>query len=215
MARPADPHLRSRLLDASSYEFARHGFAGASVEAITKRAGYSKAAFYLHFETKEDVFRELVSSFLGPLDELLAAELPGLRELPDTQALIDAMVAQHVVIFEHLWKHRQLARLVLDGGMSAEFQRSRDALFKRGRSGYTKLLGWAVRRGFFRSDLELERAGSVCSAAFERLAREVVFSARKPVLTALVRGTLCVLMNGALPNAPPNRTPPRKTSRLA
>jgi AcrR family transcriptional regulator len=48
------PLQRQRLLRAAALEFAEHGYAGASSESISRRAGMSKATFYEHFTNKED-----------------------------------------------------------------------------------------------------------------------------------------------------------------
>src|SRR6267154_5098014 len=45
---------RRRLLEAAANEFARSGYAEASAEAISRRAGMSKATFYEHFANKEE-----------------------------------------------------------------------------------------------------------------------------------------------------------------
>jgi AcrR family transcriptional regulator len=45
---------RERLLRAAAAEFAAQGYAGASSESISRRAGMSKATFYEHFANKED-----------------------------------------------------------------------------------------------------------------------------------------------------------------
>jgi len=48
------PRQRQRLLRAAAAEFAEHGYAGTSSEAISRRAGMSKATFYEHFANKEE-----------------------------------------------------------------------------------------------------------------------------------------------------------------
>jgi AcrR family transcriptional regulator len=47
------PRQRERLLRAAASEFAQRGYAGASSESISRRAGMSKATFYEHFANKE------------------------------------------------------------------------------------------------------------------------------------------------------------------
>jgi AcrR family transcriptional regulator len=47
------PIQRGRLLQAAAEEFARRGYAQASSESISRRAGMSKATFYEHFANKE------------------------------------------------------------------------------------------------------------------------------------------------------------------
>lgn len=48
------PLQRGRLLQAAAEEFASRGYAQASSESISRRAGMSKATFYEHFANKED-----------------------------------------------------------------------------------------------------------------------------------------------------------------
>ncbi len=47
---------RGRLLEAATSVFARSGFDRATVDEIVREAGFSKGAFYVHFESKEDLF---------------------------------------------------------------------------------------------------------------------------------------------------------------
>jgi TetR/AcrR family fatty acid metabolism transcriptional regulator len=49
---------RQRLLDAALGVFARNGFERATVDEIVRDAGFSKGAFYVHFDSKEDLFWE-------------------------------------------------------------------------------------------------------------------------------------------------------------
>ena len=71
MSRIADPRTKIELLRAAESVFAEHGLAASKVEHITARAGVSKGAFYLHFESKEEAFRQLLESFLAHLSSTL------------------------------------------------------------------------------------------------------------------------------------------------
>jgi AcrR family transcriptional regulator len=51
---------RSALLEAAARVFVERGFAAASVEAITARAGFTRGAFYSNFSSKEELFAELL-----------------------------------------------------------------------------------------------------------------------------------------------------------
>lgn len=51
---------RRRLLVAAERVFADHGYHEASVSRITDRAGVGQGTFYLYFDTKLDIFNELV-----------------------------------------------------------------------------------------------------------------------------------------------------------
>jgi AcrR family transcriptional regulator len=50
------------VLDAALDLFARNGFAATRMEDIAKAAGLSKAAIYLYFPSKDDVFKALVET---------------------------------------------------------------------------------------------------------------------------------------------------------
>src|SRR5438874_7197824 len=67
MARPADPNAKEALVAAARAEFARRGLRGARIEDITAACGLSKGAFYLHFESKEALFGQLVEGFIGEI----------------------------------------------------------------------------------------------------------------------------------------------------
>ena len=53
-------NTRQRLLDAAFKVFVEEGFTGASIETIAEAAGFTRGAFYSNFETKEDLFIELL-----------------------------------------------------------------------------------------------------------------------------------------------------------
>jgi AcrR family transcriptional regulator len=66
---------RQRLLTSARSEFAREGYAGAAVETIAEKAGFSKGAFYSQFPSKEDLFLELMSTFLTKQVEAFSSML--------------------------------------------------------------------------------------------------------------------------------------------
>jgi AcrR family transcriptional regulator len=57
--RPSRDQVREELLAAAARVFARRGFHGASVEAISEDAGLSTGAIYSNFKGKEDLFLTL------------------------------------------------------------------------------------------------------------------------------------------------------------
>lgn len=56
----------SEIVAAAMAVFAEKGFAAARLEEIAARAGVSKGAVYLYFETKEDIFRAVVETAIAP-----------------------------------------------------------------------------------------------------------------------------------------------------
>jgi AcrR family transcriptional regulator len=62
---------RSEILSAAREIFVRHGFEGFSMRTLARSVGYSPAAIYLHFTSKEDLFDVLVEeSFVHLYDAL-------------------------------------------------------------------------------------------------------------------------------------------------
>lgn len=51
---------RARLMEAAVGVFARHGFRKASMDEVARAAEVSRQGLYLHFPTKEDLFRETI-----------------------------------------------------------------------------------------------------------------------------------------------------------
>ncbi|MGA0607682.1 TetR/AcrR family transcriptional regulator [Phenylobacterium sp. VNQ135] len=97
---PGEPKFRRRKADrpgeivqAAMAVFAERGFAAARLDEIAARAGVSKGALYLYFETKEDLFRAVVGQVVAPnlaQVKAMAAAHPG--PFPD---LVRGL-AQHV-----------------------------------------------------------------------------------------------------------------------
>lgn len=96
---------RTRLLDAAAEEFAAHGFAGASIDAITARAGYSRGAFYSNFASKADLLLELSEVQMArfsttALPAILAATEPDRTAEAARYLLTDAPTRELLVLVE-------------------------------------------------------------------------------------------------------------------
>ncbi|MGD9738703.1 MAG: TetR/AcrR family transcriptional regulator [Bauldia sp.] len=63
---------RDRILRAARDEFAQHGFAGARIDRIVKKAGSNPRMIYHYFGSKEDLYIAVLEAALG---ELRAREL--------------------------------------------------------------------------------------------------------------------------------------------
>src|SRR6201981_1271716 len=51
---------RAKLLAAAQFIFARDGFEASRLEEIAARAGFTRGAFYAHFDSKEDLLFALM-----------------------------------------------------------------------------------------------------------------------------------------------------------
>ena len=125
-ARPAE------IVAAALVVFAERGYAAARLEDIAARAGVSKAALYLYFDDKEDLFRAVVGEAVapnlaaieaaaaaheGPIEDLLRFMLRTLAGVATTTPLggVIKMVIGESRNFPELariWHERLVARII-------------------------------------------------------------------------------------------------------
>ncbi|MFL0796955.1 MAG: TetR/AcrR family transcriptional regulator [Cellvibrionaceae bacterium] len=72
---PRGQRTRQKLLDAAEEEFGLNGFNQTSVSNITKNAGVGQGTFYLYFNSKEEILRELVDQLGTKLREAIAEKI--------------------------------------------------------------------------------------------------------------------------------------------
>ena len=94
-----DPR-RLAILKAAFEAFSSYGFRRTSMEDIARAAGMSRAALYLHYRNKEDIFRSLTQFYYD--DAVAQVTVVLAQDLPCDQALTQAFAAQAGQIFEAL-----------------------------------------------------------------------------------------------------------------
>lgn len=93
-----DPEMNSarvRLLDAAEQEFAAHGFHGASLRAITRRAGVNVAAAHYYYGSKEALLRATLARIVEPVNERRLALLDAALAAggpPSVESILDAFL---------------------------------------------------------------------------------------------------------------------------
>ena len=104
-AAPAD--TRAALLSAARRLFARRGFAGASVRAITKEARVNLGAVTYHFGSKHALYDAVLDQVLTPLTERIdhAVDAGG--------GTLDRAEATVRALFEHLKENPDMPQLML------------------------------------------------------------------------------------------------------
>ena len=75
---------REALLNAAEEEFAVGGFNGPSLDAICARAGYTRGAFYVHFQNREELVAAVMERALSNLIEAVVATGDDERDLETT-----------------------------------------------------------------------------------------------------------------------------------
>jgi AcrR family transcriptional regulator len=188
MARVADPKAKITLLRAAEEVFAERGLGGAKVEEIARRAGVSKGAFYLHFESKEAALKQLVESFLARCQSYFAAPsaYPG---LPDDPAdLLDFTLERDVQIFEFLWQNRAFLRILpsCQGDLAyllVAFRADVDRTTREWVDHWREV-------GIFRPEVPAALAATLMGGAYNELSLRLIGEDRRPPLEGWLRFTL-------------------------
>ncbi|WP_431231954.1 TetR/AcrR family transcriptional regulator [Mycolicibacterium psychrotolerans] len=84
----AAPDTRQRLIDAAIALFIRHSFAGTSLQMIADELGFTKAAIYHHFRTRE----QLLTAILEPIIDKLSAVVDDAEKQRGVQARAERML---------------------------------------------------------------------------------------------------------------------------
>lgn len=97
---PGTDPKRQAILGSAFEAFRLYGFKRTSMEDIARGAGMSRAALYLHYRNKEDIFRSLAQGYYDSAAEQVAAVLtqPG----PAGEVLERAFHTQAGPVFEAL-----------------------------------------------------------------------------------------------------------------
>jgi TetR/AcrR family transcriptional repressor of nem operon len=82
---------RRRILDVAARQFRERGTSAAGLAGIMTEAGLTNGAFYVHFESKQDLIREV-------LDDALARREQVWRKLEDTDGGLAAMIGDYLSV---------------------------------------------------------------------------------------------------------------------
>jgi AcrR family transcriptional regulator len=200
MPRPADRRTKIELLRAAEAVFVEHGLTAAKVEDITGRAGVSKGAFYLHFESKEDCFRQIIEGFLAKLASCLHEGPPptAVVDLSDWASHLEAWRAHDVAILDFCWQNRGLMGILLSGSGGAHYAYLMDEFAERVAE---QIQVWArhlIAVGVYRQDVDPELLPALMSGGYERLIRDMMKRTRRPDLEAWSRQALDFFTRGLL-----------------
>jgi AcrR family transcriptional regulator len=70
---PGAADTRQRLIDVAVDLFTRHSFAGTSLQMIADEMGFTKAAIYYHFRTREELLAAVVEPIFEQLSGIITA----------------------------------------------------------------------------------------------------------------------------------------------
>ena len=97
---------RRRLLEAAEHVFSEHGYTEASVARITDRAGVGQGTFYLYFDSKLELFEELVEDLNHRVRQAMSEGAAG------ATTRLEAERAGFAAFFRFTAEHPALYRIV-------------------------------------------------------------------------------------------------------
>jgi AcrR family transcriptional regulator len=216
MSRPADPTARESLIAAARGEFARKGLLHARIEDITAACGLSKGAFYLHFESKEALFGQLVKEFFGELEhcsderEQHMAEFfehsgaPTRRDIelrsPTYQRFLELEAAEDLRVLEHMWEYRDVLGVLVRGAQGTPFEGAiwamTDREVERIEENTDRFQGAKVCR----TDIPPEIFGSLIVGTYMLLGMRMSRMEKKPDLHEWARSLHVLIREGSAPH---------------
>lgn len=128
--RMAAPARRKVIADAAAVLFAEHGYRGASIDAIARASGVTPPVVYEHFESKRELYRELLERHFAELREVWREHFAG--EGPLERRIADSFDAWFAYVEVHPFAGRVLFRYSTDPEIEAVHaevaERSREAI---------------------------------------------------------------------------------------
>lgn len=198
-------------MDAARAAFAEVGVDAARIEDVSRAAGFSKGAFYLHFSSKEEVLTELVGDFFAAVQRVSDAQRGVVDRLrvdlgaPDAQdwrcatprllAWQAAEQAHIVALLDVLWQHRDVLGVVL--AQSVGVRRAlADTFLELARQFAAVQIEDAARAGALRSDLDAELVSELLIGMFLHMGRRMAALSRRPDLDAWARAVRTLMLEG-------------------
>lgn len=175
------------LLNAAEREFGERGFHDAAITRITETAGVALGTFYVHFPSKEAIFRALVAH-MGHLTRSFIAER--VADAPNRLAA-ERQGLEAFVVFVRA--HRNLYRIVNESQFVAPD--AYRAYYEDFAKAYRRRLADAAARGEIRPGFDEERSWALIGASVFLGLRYGVWDDAAPA-AEIARGVADMVENG-------------------
>jgi AcrR family transcriptional regulator len=199
MSRVADPRAKIQLLRAAEAVFVEHGLAASKVEHITARAGVSKGAFYLHFASKDDCWRQIIEGFIAKLASCL--DLPdelGPDLISSVTENLQRWHQRDLEMLEFSWQNRAILRMVLAGGGGTPYAYLIDEFAARVAETTERWLRVAMGAAVYRDDLDTKVVLALISGGYQRMVRTLINCPKRPDIAAWSYQALSLFTRGLL-----------------
>lgn len=124
-----------KILDAALVEFGERGFSETSIVGITQRARVALGTFYTYFDSKEAVFRALVSDMSAQVRDHVAPSLDGSRDALDAEQRALAAFLRFVAGHKQVYRIIDEAEFVDPAGFRRHYESTAERIAQRLRAG--------------------------------------------------------------------------------
>jgi AcrR family transcriptional regulator len=161
---------RQMLLHRAKKLFSQRGYYETQISDIIKNAKIARGTIYQYFKNKDDIFLTLLRTAYDEWQATMAEEMKrvDLANLPPTDYL-KFRIRNSLTYFA---KDPEFTNLVLKMGygLPAKLVRVLDRMDKEIIDQMSAELGWAVKHGVLRKDLDVELAANLIQGAVSRIA---------------------------------------------
>ena len=175
---------RPRLLEAALHVFAQHGYERATIDEIVREAGFSKGAFYVHFESKEDLFWAMLEERLQRQQDAFRQELvPGIPLAANVRIVLNGIFGLHTQ--DPLWS-ALFMEFAAHASRNEQVRQKISAMFNSWRTFAVEALERAREAGTVRRDLDIEFAVTVVIAVIEGMMLQARLAPESALLDEMI-----------------------------
>lgn len=156
---------RARLMEAATGVLARSGFDRATVDEIVREAGFSKGAFYVHFETKEDLLWAMLEERISRQQDAFRQAVEHTQPLADNVRMILSGVFK-LLRDDPLWGSLY-AEFAAHASRNDKVRERLAAMYDRWRELIVDILSASRDAGRTRKDIDLRFAATLLIATVE------------------------------------------------
>ncbi len=156
---------REKLLQSALTVFATHGYERATVDEIVRDAGFSKGAFYVHFESKEDLFWAMLEGRIDYLQDAMRGAMDTTQSVADNQRRI----LEAIFALDKKDKHwpALFVEFVAHAARNERVREKLNEMYQRWHRFSVEMLEEGRAAGRVRKDLDLDFIASVTMALIE------------------------------------------------
>lgn len=184
---------RTSIIETATKCFAKRGYHATQVSDIIEAAGIARGTFYLYFDSKEDVFREILDAFLAHIGtQIKTISLSGQASPADqmranVERVVDAVIenpAPAKIVFNEA--------VGLNPEIDEKLREFYDKLINRTAASLSK----GIKFGLVRKINPRIGACIILGAFRELMVQQTVFGNSKISKKAIVDGLLDILLRG-------------------